>query len=74
MKIDLNVDVHHLARIEGHGNIKVSVRQGQLAEARWDVVETPRFFEVGESAWMWGGGAALGLLGSTIAVASEARR
>jgi coenzyme F420-reducing hydrogenase alpha subunit len=46
MKINLNVDVHHLARVEGHGNIKVRVVDGRLAEARWDVVETPRFFEV----------------------------
>jgi len=46
MKINLDVDVHHLARVEGHGNILVKVRDGQLAEARWDVVETPRFFEV----------------------------
>ena len=46
MKIDLNVDVHHLARVEGHGNIKVRVTNGQLADARWEVVETPRFFEV----------------------------
>ena len=45
-QVNLNVDVHHLARIEGHGNIKVTVRQGQLEQARWDVVETPRFFEV----------------------------
>jgi cell division transport system permease protein len=35
---------------------------------------SPRFFDAAESAWVWGGGAALGLLGSTIAVASEARR
>jgi len=46
MKIDLDVDVHHLARVEGHGNIVVKVRDGALTEARWDVVETPRFFEV----------------------------
>ena len=46
MKVNLNVDVHHLARVEGHGNIKVRVRDGELREARWDVVETPRFFEV----------------------------
>ncbi len=46
MKINLNVDVHHLTRIEGHGNIKVVVKDGQVKEARWDVVETPRFFEV----------------------------
>jgi len=45
MKINLNVDVHHLARIEGHGNIKIKVENGNVTEARWDVVETPRFFE-----------------------------
>jgi len=43
---NLNVDVHHLARVEGHGNIKVRVTDGELVEARWDIVETPRFFEV----------------------------
>ncbi len=46
MKINLNVDVHHLTRVEGHGNIKVRVENGKVAEARWDVVETPRYFEV----------------------------
>jgi len=46
MKINLNVDVHHLTRVEGHGNIKVRVAHGKLAEARWDIVETPRYFEV----------------------------
>ena len=45
MKVDMNIDVHHLARVEGHGNIVVRVEGGRLAEARWDVVETPRFFE-----------------------------
>jgi len=45
MKVDLNVDIHHLARVEGHGNIVVRVEGGELKEARWDVVETPRFFE-----------------------------
>ncbi|MDA8403691.1 MAG: Ni/Fe hydrogenase subunit alpha [Desulfobacteraceae bacterium] len=45
MKINLNVDVHHLTRIEGHGNIKIKVENGDIQEARWDVVETPRFFE-----------------------------
>lgn len=46
MKLELNVDVHHLARVEGHGNIKVRVRNGELKEAVWEVIETPRFFEV----------------------------
>lgn len=45
-KIDLTVDVHHLSRIEGHGNIKIEVQNGKIKAARWDVVETPRFFEV----------------------------
>ncbi len=46
MRIDLNVDLHHLSRVEGHGDITVRVRDGRVEEARWEVVETPRFFEV----------------------------
>jgi len=41
----MKVDVHHLTRVEGHGNIRVTVEDGQLTEAEWAVVETPRFFE-----------------------------
>ncbi len=39
------IDVHHVTRVEGHGNIVVEVADGQLKECRFDVVETPRFFE-----------------------------
>jgi len=46
MKVNLDVDLHHIARVEGHGNIKVRVRDGKLEKASWEVVETPRFFEV----------------------------
>ncbi len=46
MKINLSVDVHHLTRVEGHGNIRVRVVDGEVKEAAWDVVETPRFFEI----------------------------
>ena len=46
MQIDTNIDVRHLTRVEGHGNIVVRIRDGKVEEARWDVVETPRFFEV----------------------------
>jgi len=46
MKIDLTVATQHLARIEGHGTIFVRVSGGVVCEARWEVVETPRFFEV----------------------------
>ena len=45
MKIDMNIDVHHVTRVEGHGNIQIEVFNGVLKEARWQVVETPRFFE-----------------------------
>jgi len=46
MKVNLGVDIHHLARVEGHGNIQVRIENGELKEARWEIVETPRFFEV----------------------------
>ncbi len=45
MKVDMKIDVHHLTRVEGHGNIEIEVKDGKLRSARWAVVETPRFFE-----------------------------
>jgi sulfhydrogenase subunit alpha len=40
------VDVHHLTRVEGHGNIVVSIDpKGKVLECRWEVPEAPRFFE-----------------------------
>ncbi|MEA3225398.1 MAG: Ni/Fe hydrogenase subunit alpha [Planctomycetota bacterium] len=44
-KTNMKINVHHLTRVEGHGNINVTVRDGKLIEAQWAVVETPRFFE-----------------------------
>jgi sulfhydrogenase subunit alpha len=44
-KTNMKINVHHLTRVEGHGNINVTVRDGELVEAQWEVVETPRFFE-----------------------------
>ncbi|MEI8032012.1 MAG: Ni/Fe hydrogenase subunit alpha [Chlorobiaceae bacterium] len=46
MKRDLEIDIHHLTRVEGHADITIRVKDGKLIEARWSVVETPRFFEV----------------------------
>ena len=46
MKVDFNIDIHHLPRVEGHGDIRISVRDGKLTDAKWAVVETPRFFEM----------------------------
>lgn len=45
MKASGTITVNHLSRVEGHGNISVIIRKGRIHEARWDVVETPRFFE-----------------------------
>lgn len=39
------IDVHHVTRVEGHGNIVVQVSDGKVEECRFEVVETPRFFE-----------------------------
>jgi coenzyme F420-reducing hydrogenase alpha subunit len=45
MKLTQTIDIHHLTRVEGHGNIQISIKDGVLEKARWEVVETPRFFE-----------------------------
>ncbi len=45
MSRDLNINVHHVTRVEGHGNIVVDVKNGQLRKAELDIVEPPRFFE-----------------------------
>jgi len=42
---NVNVNVHHLTRVEGHGNIVVDVKNGELKECRLEIVESPRFFE-----------------------------
>ncbi|MCX6178088.1 MAG: Ni/Fe hydrogenase subunit alpha [Chlorobiales bacterium] len=46
MKRDYTLDIHHLTRVEGHANINITVKDGELIDARWAIVETPRFFEV----------------------------
>ncbi len=45
MKVNCDINVHHLTRVEGHGNIKIKIQDGVVQEATWEVVETPRFFE-----------------------------
>ncbi len=42
----IEVRVNHLTRVEGHGNIVVKASNGKVEELRWEVVESPRFFEV----------------------------
>ena len=42
---NLKVDVHHVTRVEGHGDIVVDAQNGEIKECRFEVVEAPRFFE-----------------------------
>jgi coenzyme F420-reducing hydrogenase alpha subunit len=42
---NVNVNVHHLTRVEGHGNIVVDVENGELVKCELQIVEAPRFFE-----------------------------
>jgi coenzyme F420-reducing hydrogenase alpha subunit len=41
----MNINVHHVTRVEGHGNIVVDTSNGEIKECRFEVVEAPRFFE-----------------------------
>jgi coenzyme F420-reducing hydrogenase alpha subunit len=45
MRKDLNIDVHHLTRVEGHGNIVIDMKKGVLNKAQLEIVEAPRYFE-----------------------------
>jgi coenzyme F420-reducing hydrogenase alpha subunit len=46
MSANKTIHVDHLTRVEGHGNISAVIRDGRLQEARFDIVEAPRLFEV----------------------------
>ena len=41
----ISIDVNHLTRVEGHGNIRVNVTDGVIEQCEWQVPEAPRFFE-----------------------------
>ncbi len=45
MTSTVHIDVHHLTRVEGHGNIVVNVTDGAIEKCEWQVPEAPRFFE-----------------------------
>ena len=44
-KINVNIEIKHLTRVEGHGNIIVNVKNGSIEQCQWQVPESPRFFE-----------------------------
>ncbi|MHC5142832.1 MAG: Ni/Fe hydrogenase subunit alpha, partial [Planctomycetota bacterium] len=45
MSKNIDINVHHVTRIEGHGNIVVNVNDGTIEKCEWQVPEAPRFFE-----------------------------
>lgn len=45
MTQNMDINVHHLTRVEGHGNIVVNVKSGKIEKLEWQVPEAPRFFE-----------------------------
>jgi sulfhydrogenase subunit alpha len=74
MKSTRTIDIHHVTRVEGHGNIRITIKDGKLEQARWEVVETPRFFEamvVGKkwdnAAWVSGRICGICSIGHTLA-------
>lgn len=45
MSENIKIDVHHITRVEGHGNIVVDVKDDNIGKIEWQVPEAPRFFE-----------------------------
>lgn len=45
MSNEININIEHLTRVEGHGNIILNARDGVIEKVQWQVSEAPRFFE-----------------------------
>lgn len=45
MSKTVDINVHHVTRVEGHGNIEVKAADGRIEKVEWQVPEAPRFFE-----------------------------
>ena len=43
--VSIDIDIHHVTRVEGHGDINLNVKNGKIEKCQWSVVEAPRFFE-----------------------------
>jgi len=41
----IDINVKHVTRVEGHGNIVVRAKDGKIEKSEWQVPEAPRFFE-----------------------------
>lgn len=41
----VNIHIHEVTRIEGHGDVILSAKDGKIVDLKWAVTEAPRFFE-----------------------------
>jgi sulfhydrogenase subunit alpha len=45
MSKDISINVEHLTRVEGHGNVVLNAKNGSVEKVEWQVSEAPRMFE-----------------------------
>lgn len=45
MSKNMAINLEHVTRVEGHGNIVLNVKKGTIEKIQWQVSEAPRFFE-----------------------------
>ena len=45
MHKNINININHITRVEGHGNIVIDIKKGVIKELRFDIIESPRFYE-----------------------------
>jgi coenzyme F420-reducing hydrogenase alpha subunit len=50
---NLDVALHYVTRVEGHGNIYVNVQKGVIEKCEWSIPEAPRFFEAMVEGRSW---------------------
>ena len=50
---NLNIDLHYVTRVEGHGNIILNAKDGKVEKIQWQVPEAPRFFEAMVRGQKW---------------------
>lgn len=53
MSKKIEINVHHITRIEGHGNIVLNANNGTIEKLEWQVPEAPRFFEAMVRGRLW---------------------
>ncbi len=45
MTKNATINIEHVTRVEGHGNIVVNIKNGTIEKLEWQISEAPRFFE-----------------------------